>query len=618
MITLKKHNDGVVNITPPIDPPTGVLTYDQNTRLFTAPDGMKYADVSGAGMLNGIPTSFGTRFTVAQNTGNDFQAFQDAIDLAVANNGGEIYLPNGTYTFSSYLQIPITTNGITITGQSRTGTILNFTSTLPNNKGFISFEGSVPTPRQNLISNSAFNSRVIRINPAELTQHQSWYAVGKHLYLRCQIPTQYQEEYKLYFSGGGNLDYYYNIFEITARDLGTGDITLNTWIDDDDGITVARGARCYPVTVIKNCGVQNLTLNGPPGLTTFPYAHGIYFYYAWNCFARNITMSNHICYPIHFRESRYCELRDCEFFKPQQINAGAFGYAGIVGAYNTWIDRCIYHQHRHAIHQGYCTTGAITNCEFDGCDVHIGHAQWSRRMVFANNVVYKDPSTKPQFIIFGAIPNNTQHTPQGPYCSAYYNYFGQFPTRYGGVGMQLGSHNRGAVYSHNWMESGLYHNDARNPLLKIYTDIEDAYIINNVWVYDEAKTWYQDRECFVDFVPGTRTNWTNPATGTNYPFIQTGLNTYPSLQNYPVYEPTAPETDNTSTVYFRDNFVHGVDSSKLWFGWNGKGPTANDNTVAYPTYNPANPPARPIPNGGILDLVAAMKQYKFENPNQFI
>ena len=194
--------------------------------------------------------------------------------------------------------------------------------------------------------------------------------------------------------------------EILAIDGNRATINQPLRIDfpAEDG-TYAR--RLNP---IENSGIEDLTIEHVNRLPI----DSVQFEWAWNCWARNVTVRKTGRNGAYAEHSKWIEIRDCEL-DGSWNNDGGQAYAGFTRSADCLMEDCVVRKYRHGPVVQYGAMGNVfRNSTFDGSDLQ-WHAGWSTENLFENCVVrsYRGHGSY-GYGAYATGSNDQTHGPNGP------------------------------------------------------------------------------------------------------------------------------------------------------------------------------------------------------------
>ena len=174
------------------------------------------------------------------------------------------------------------------------------------------------------------------------------------------------------------------------------------------------GSYIQVIHPLTGCGIEDLSLEQTENL----WISGIHFARSWNCWARNVKVTNTGRHPLFFLDSKFGEVRDCVFDGAQFKGGGGSAYAGFERSFDCLMDNVDVSNLRHGpILNWACSGDVIRNSVFH--NVHGGHwhSGWCNENLYENCVI-DAPDFRVGLTAFGPKYFKV-HGPQGPHNVTY-------------------------------------------------------------------------------------------------------------------------------------------------------------------------------------------------------
>lgn len=179
---------------------------------------------------------------------------------------------------------------------------------------------------------------------------------------------------------------------------------------------VIDGSNVRKMNPIEWCGVEDLAIEQTENL----WINTIQFRYAWNCWARGVTVRMTGRFPIHTSAGKWCEIRDCIFDDAWFKGGGGTAYVGWQYSWDCLMDNVETFDYRHAPLVQWAASGnVIRNGVFHNSDAQ-WHAGWSNENLFENCVVVsRRGSGAYGYGMWSSPPEDDAHGPNGPRNAVY-------------------------------------------------------------------------------------------------------------------------------------------------------------------------------------------------------
>jgi hypothetical protein len=291
---------------------------------FKTPDGDVCQDFTyaGLGASGGIFKAQGktydvTKFGASGDDGADDQpAIQKAVDAAIADGGGTVYLPDGVYHLNN--TVDIRAGNIVIAGQSRKGTVVKLDNAATGGgfydaKAAFHFEGARKID---------FTNRYLA---AAAKRGQTVLQIKDHGYKAGDVILHDEKVFNQL---------------MLVQAVSGQSVTVDTPLRLDLGVADGKFRR---YGVIRKVGVHSMTIETTRQLNT----NGVNFYGVWQGYARDLLIRKAGRFPVGYNVSRFIEVRDCEFDDAWQKGSGGVGYVGFWACADCLMDNVDVRNIRH-------------------------------------------------------------------------------------------------------------------------------------------------------------------------------------------------------------------------------------------------------------------------------
>ncbi len=241
--------------------------------------------------------------------------------------------------------------------------------------------------------------------------------VGDMVQIHCPTTPTFNTD-----TGNKCTDDFFREYQFSVTGSSANSITLNQPLRIDYPIQDSLPPYVEKIHPIQNCGVQNFTLNQLYNVWT----SGVYFYWAWNCWANNVVVNKSGRFPVWFSHAKWCEVNNCAYNGSWFTGGGSSAYAGFEFSFDCLMQNSITTGLRHGPLVQWSSAGdVIYNCTFTDSDAQ-WHAGWSNNNIFDNVTVLSNMSepnaTATSFSDFGSYgdgayssaPSDSLHGPNGP------------------------------------------------------------------------------------------------------------------------------------------------------------------------------------------------------------
>ncbi len=198
-----------------------------------------------------------------------------------------------------------------------------------------------------------------------------------------------------------------NMLQITAVEGNT--ITLDQPLRID--FPVIDGSYVQRFVPIRRCGIEDLAIEQTENL----WITASQFTYAWDCWARGVTVRMCGRNPVYGRMAKFCEIRDCVFDDAWFKGGGGTAYSGWDGCFDCLMDGVETFKLRHApLFQWAASGNVIRNGVFHDSDAQ-WHSGWTNENLFENCVITSVRGNGGYgYGMWASPPEDAAHGPNGP------------------------------------------------------------------------------------------------------------------------------------------------------------------------------------------------------------
>jgi hypothetical protein len=195
------------------------------------------------------------------------------------------------------------------------------------------------------------------------------------------------------------------------------------------------------IAVIQNCGLEDLYIEQTENL----WITSASFEWAWNCWAKGVTVRKCGRNPVYAHNAKWCEIRDCIFDDAWFKGGGGTAYAGWEVAWDCLMENVETFKLRHAPLVQWAASGCvIRKGVFHDSDAQ-WHSGWTHENLFEQCIVTSTVGNGSYgFGMWGSPPEDDAHGPNGPR-NVIYNCDVSSPKD----GLWMGGMNEGWIIAHN-------------------------------------------------------------------------------------------------------------------------------------------------------------------------
>jgi len=174
---------------------------------------------------------------------------------------------------------------------------------------------------------------------------------------------------------------------------------------------VIDGSFVQKVRPIARCGVEDFSLEQTADL----WISSVSFTYAWNCWARGVTIKKCGRFPVYGSNAKWCEIRDCVFDDAWFKGGGGTAYAGWDGCWDCLMENVQTFKLRHApLFQWAASGNVIRQSVFHDSDAQ-WHAGWTHENLIEQCVVESVRGNGGYgYGMWASPPEDKAHGPNGP------------------------------------------------------------------------------------------------------------------------------------------------------------------------------------------------------------
>lgn len=231
----------------------------------------------------------------------------------------------------------------------------------------------------------------------------------------------------------------YRRYEFLVTSVRGNEITLNQPLRLD--YPTIDGSYIEQISPIRNCGVENLSLEQTHNLWT----SGIFFSFAWECWAKGVTVKKAGRYPLYAMNAKWLEFRDVIADDCWIKGDGGTGYMGWDYGYDCLLDGVTTYKLRHSpLVQWSASGNVIRRGVMHDSDAQ-WHAGWTNENLFEQCVITSVQGNGGYgYGMYGTVPNDGNHGPEGPR-NVVYNCDVSSPKS----GVSMGGMNENWLFLHN-------------------------------------------------------------------------------------------------------------------------------------------------------------------------
>jgi len=405
---------------------------------FIGPDGLTYPDFTRAGIPGGIPNVQNIVATVERNSGNDRQAFINAVQTAANAGGGVVFVPNGTYNLSDHVMI--TSSNIVIRGESRQGVTINLNNNTANDGAAFFFKGNFGYQSTRITQDLRRGGLKVHVQDINMFNGTDF------AFIRRERIPDYQQG-----KNGQNPNVYaLQVVKILSR----GPDYLEFDMPAREDYLTDQGSKVYRLDPIVGNGVENLSIYHPQEINSGKRSNGISFYFTFEFWAKNVAFYNITNHYIDYNLAKNGEIRDCYFEgSPRREEGGGNAYVGFWHAWDCLMENVRAKHTRHIAFQIFASGNVIRKSHFENAGDLNYHNLFPGHNLFEMNYLNDFNTTGDRTVVsWGVVTTPTtsgQHTPVGSGIVIYNNHF---DTKEFGGGLFLGGLEKDMTYVYNLLE----------------------------------------------------------------------------------------------------------------------------------------------------------------------
>lgn len=275
----------------------------------------------------------------------------------------------------------------------------NDTRLVPEIRGAITFQGqgwygaNVP-----LAADARRGTRTIPMTSV------SNFSVGDHAFIRADATERWNALVRNECPHGIYRQYLFRIDDIRGNDL----IANQPMRIEFPGVDAPYVQR---IETIDRSGIENLTVVQTENL----WIHSVWFYFGWECWARNVTARMCGRNPIYGYYAKWCEIRDCKFDDAWFKGGGGTAYGGWEMASDCLADGIETWNLRHApLFQWAGAGNVIRNGVFHNSDAQ-WHSGWTNEnLIEMCSIAAWQGNGSYGYGMWASPPEDVKHGPNGP------------------------------------------------------------------------------------------------------------------------------------------------------------------------------------------------------------
>ena len=162
---------------------------------------------------------------------------------------------------------------------------------------------------------------------------------------------------------------------------------------------------------IQRCGIEDLYIEQTENL----WITSTLFSYAWNCWAKNVTVKKCGRFPIYGNMAKWCEIRNCTFDDAWFKGGGGTAYTGWEHSWDCLMENVETFKMRHAPLFQWAASGCvIRNSVFHESDAQ-WHSGWTNENLMENCIVTSVRGHGGYgYGMWASPPEDEAHGPNGP------------------------------------------------------------------------------------------------------------------------------------------------------------------------------------------------------------
>ena len=179
---------------------------------------------------------------------------------------------------------------------------------------------------------------------------------------------------------------------------------------------VVDGSYVQKASPIQRCGIEHLTIEQVGEIQERLKMTSVYFYSAWNCWARGVRIKRPGSHAIFGTLAKWCEIRDCVFDNPWNKGGGGSAYTGWEYSWDCLIENVETFRMRHAPGLQWAASGnVVRKSVFHESDGQ-WHAGWCNENLFEQCVIESTTQRNGGYGygLFATPPGDILHGPIGP------------------------------------------------------------------------------------------------------------------------------------------------------------------------------------------------------------
>jgi hypothetical protein len=264
-------------------------------------------------------------------------------------------------------------------------------------------------------------------------------AAGDPLYVRAPVSPQWRALIR-----SANQSQSLRLWQCRIETVAPQRVTLNQPLRID--YPVADGAFVRKTSVVRGCGIEDLSLQQTENL----WITAVQFQYAWNCWARNVTVKKCGRHAIYGYQAKWCEIRDCVFDDAWFKGGGGTAYVGWETSWDCLMENVETFNFRHApLFQWSASGNVIRKCDFHHSDGQ-WHSGWTHENLIEQCRIESVVGNGGYgYGLWSSPPEDDAHGPNGPR-NCVYNCAIRSPK----TGLWMGGMNENWLILHNYFDVG--------------------------------------------------------------------------------------------------------------------------------------------------------------------
>ncbi len=270
---------------------------------------------------------------------------------------------------------------------------------VPSTTAALTFQGrGLSGPRVLLTKNGKRGSRIIEVQDA------SSFRAGDCIMIEAPATERWKKLTRNACPWGIYRRYFVQIDAVAGNTI-TLQQPLRLEFPVEDGTYVQK------ITSIQRCGVEDFTIEQTENL----WISSVFFSYAWNCWARGVTVKKCGRFPVYAGAAKFCEIRDCIFEDAWFKGGGGTAYAGWENASDCLMENVETFKLRHAPLVQWAASGCVIRKSIFHESDGQWHSGWTNENLFEQCLIEAQTGNGAYgYGLWASPPEDTAHGPNGP------------------------------------------------------------------------------------------------------------------------------------------------------------------------------------------------------------